>query len=292
MKIVVASGKGGTGKSMLASSMSILFSKTSRVIACDCDVDAPNLGLWLGITEYDSKKKISTSEKAYINPEKCAECGECFEACKFGAIERTGGFSIDPLLCEGCGVCQLVCPADAIELNKVMNGEIRINETQLGFPLVSGQLYPGETGSGKIVQELRRKAEEFDHDFMILDSAAGIGCPVIASVTGCDFALLVTEPTPTGFTDLGRILEIVNHFQIPFGIVLNKWDINPTLSEKIESWGGERLLGKIPYDRKVVDSIVNLKPVVYSDTAVTSEISKIFEKLKVHNKNATSLRTL
>jgi MinD superfamily P-loop ATPase len=284
MKIVVASGKGGTGKSMLASSMSILFSKIGRVVACDCDVDAPNLGLWLGITEYDSKRKISTSEKAYINPEKCVECGECFEACKFGAIERTGVFTINPLLCEGCGVCQLVCKANAIELNKVMNGEIRVNETQLGFSLVSGQLYPGETGSGKIVQELRRKAEEFDHDIMILDSAAGIGCPVIASVTGCDFALLVTEPTPTGFTDLGRILDIVNHFRIPFRIVLNKWDINPTLSEKIESWSGELLLGKIPYDRKVVDSIVNLKPVIYSDTAVTSEISKIFEKLKIHSK--------
>jgi MinD superfamily P-loop ATPase len=280
MKIVVASGKGGTGKSMLASSMTILFSKNSRVVACDCDVDAPNLGLWLGITEYDTKKRISTSEKAYINPKKCVECGECFDACRFGAVERDRGFKINPLLCEGCGVCQLVCPEEAIELKKVMNGEIRLNETKLGFPLVSGQLYPGETGSGKIVQELRRKAEEFYHDVMILDSAAGIGCPVIASVTGCDFALLVTEPTPSGFTDLGRILEIVNHFQIPFGIVLNKWDINPTMSKKIESWSGERLLGKIPYDRKVVDSIVNLKPVIYSDATATSEILKVFEKIK------------
>jgi MinD superfamily P-loop ATPase len=280
MKIIVASGKGGTGKSMMASSLAILFSENVRVVACDCDVDAPNLGLWLGITEYDSKKRISTSEKANINPAKCVECGECFEACQFGAIERTGGFTINPLLCEGCGVCQLVCPADAVELKKVMNGEIGINEKKLGFPLVSGQLYPGETGSGKIVQELRRMAEEFDHDVMILDSAAGIGCPVIASVTGCDYAILVTEPTPSGFTDLGRILEIVNHFQMPFGIVVNKWDINPTLSKKIETWSGERLLGKIPYDRKVVDSIVHLKPVIYSDTEVTSEILRIFEKIK------------
>jgi len=280
MKIVVASGKGGTGKSMIASSMAMLFSKNSRVVACDCDVDAPNLGLWLGITEYDTKKRISTSEKAHINPEKCVECGECFEVCQFGAVERDRGFAINPLLCEGCGVCQLVCPEEAIELKTVMNGEIRLNETKLGFPLVSGQLYPGETGSGKIVQELRRKAEEFYHDVMILDSAAGIGCPVIASVTGCDFALLVTEPTPSGFTDLGRILEIVNHFQIPFGIVLNKWDINTTMSKKIESWSGDRLLGKIPYDRKVVDSIVNLKPVIYSDGTATSEILKVFEKIK------------
>ncbi|MHA1712261.1 MAG: ATP-binding protein [Candidatus Freyarchaeota archaeon] len=280
MKIVVASGKGGTGKSMLASSMAILFSEKGRVVACDCDVDAPNLGLWLGITKYDFKERISTSERARINHEKCVECGKCLEACRFGAIEKTEGFTVNPLLCEGCGVCKLVCPAEAVEITPVMNGEIRVNNTKLGFPLVSGQLYPGEVGSGKIVQELRKRAEKFDHDVMILDSAAGIGCPVIASVTGCDFALLVTEPTPSGFTDLRRILEIVNHFRIPFGIVLNKWNINPSMSKKIESWSGEYLLGKIPYDRKVIDSIVNLRPVVYSDSVVTDEILKIFEKIK------------
>jgi len=243
-------------------------------------VDAPNLGLWLGVTEYERRERISTSERAHIDPDKCVECGRCFEACRFGAVEKGEGFTINPLLCEGCGVCKLVCPADAIELNEVMNGEIRTNEAELGFPLVSGQLYPGETGSGKIVQELRRRAEGFDHDVMILDSAAGIGCSVIASITGCDFALLVTEPTPSGFSDLGRVLEIVNHFKIPFGIVLNKWDINPAMSEKIEAWSGERLLGKIPYDRGVVDAIVNLKPVIYSGSMVTGEIFRIFERLK------------
>jgi len=287
MRIVVASGKGGTGKSMLASSIAILFSKTERVVACDCDVDAPNLGLWLGITKYDIKERISTSERAYINPEKCVECGKCLEACRFGAIEKAGGFTVNPLLCEGCGVCKLVCPSDAIEISPVMNGEIRVNNTKLGFPLVSGQLYPGESGSGKIVQELRNRADKFNHDVMILDSAAGIGCPVIASITGCDFALLVTEPTPSSFTDLGRILEVVNHFRIPFGIVLNKWNINPPMSKKIEEWSGKRLLGKIPYDRKVIDSIVNLRPVVYSDSVVVGEILKIFERLKTFSRRAT-----
>ena len=279
MKMVVASGKGGTGKSMIASSMAMLFSEKKNVVACDCDVDAPNLGLWLGVTEYDTTKRISTSEKAYIDPEKCSTCGECYEACQFTAIDRDNGYTVNPLLCEGCGVCQLVCPENAVELNSVMNGEIMVDEAKLGFPLVSGQLYPGETGSGKIVQELRLRAEKYDHDIMVLDSAAGIGCPVIASVTGCDYALLVTEPTPSGFTDLGRILEIVNHFKIPFGVILNKWDINPELSEEIESWSGERLLGKIPYDRKIVDSLVNLKPAIYSDTLASKEIIKVFKKL-------------
>ena len=288
MKIVVASGKGGTGKSMFASSLTLLFSDKTEVVACDCDVDAPNLGLWLGVTSYDSEENISTSEKAKINIVKCIECGKCVETCAFGAVEETSsGFSINPLLCEGCGACQLVCPVEAVETSLVMNGEIRVKDTKWGFPLVSGLLRPGETGSGKIVQELRRRSDSLDHQVMVLDAAAGIGCPVIASVTGCDYAVLVTEPTPSGFSDLGRVLEIVNHFGIPYGIVLNKWDINPDISEKIEKWTGERLLGKITYDRAVVDSIVNLRPVISSDNKVTKEIKELFEKLQTATATCT-----
>ena len=281
MKIVVASGKGGTGKSMFASSLALLFSEITNVVACDCDVDAPNLGLWLGVTTYDSVEAISTSERAKINNEKCVGCGKCFENCAFGAVEKIDSrFIINPLLCEGCGVCQLVCPTKAIDLAPVMNGEIRIKKTKWGFPLVSGQLKPGETGSGKIVQELRKRADELSHEIMILDAAAGIGCPVIASITGCDYAVLVTEPTPSGFSDLMRVLEVVNHFSVPYGVILNKWDINPEVSQRIEKWSGERFLGKISYDREVVNSIVNLRPVILSKSKVKKEIREIFGKIQ------------
>ena len=281
MKIVVASGKGGTGKSMLASSLSLLFSKEAKVVACDCDVDAPNLGLWLGVTSYDIVEPISTSEKAEIDSEKCIGCGKCFENCSFGAIEKIDSkFIVNPLLCEGCGVCKIVCPAEAVKTKPVMNGEIRIKRTMWGFPLVSGHLKPGETGSGRIVQELRKKADEIDHDVMILDAAAGIGCPVIASVTNCDYAVLVTEPTPSAFSDLERILEIVDHFKVPYGIVVNKWDVNPSVSEKIISWSGDRFLGRISYDREVVNSIVALRPVLASKSKVKSEIISVYEKIQ------------
>jgi MinD superfamily P-loop ATPase len=280
MKIVIASGKGGTGKSMLASSMCLFFSDSATVVACDCDVDAPNLGLWLGVTEYDNRKSISVSEKAEVNHIKCTMCGKCLESCRFEAVEKNDVFHINPLICEGCGVCRLICPSDAIDLKEVRNGELRITNTRWGFPLVSGQVYPGATGSGKIVQKLREKAEEFKHDIMVLDSAAGIGCPVIASITGCDYAVLVTEPTPSGFTDMKRILEVLNHFQIPFGVVVNKWNINPRASDEIENWSGKQFLGKVSYDREVINSIVNLKPVVKLNSEVSNEIKNIFKTLR------------
>jgi len=281
MKIVVASGKGGVGKSMLASSLALLFLKTKKIVACDCDVDAPNLRLWLGIEDFDEREKISTSEKARIINQKSLD-DKILGVCNFRAIKKVDGkYTINPFLCEGCGACKIVYP-DAIELKPVKNGELRLKKTKYGFPLVSAQLYPGEAGSGKIVEELRKRAEGYNHDVMILDAAAGIGCPVIASVRGCDYAVLITEPTPSGFSDLKRILEVVNHFNISYGVVINKWDINPKLSEEIEKWSGKKFLGNISYDRSVIDAIVNLKPVVETDSKVVSEIKEIFENTKKH----------
>lgn len=278
MRIVIASGKGGVGKSMIASSLALLFSKDRRIVACDCDVDTPNLALWLGVTEYDKKESVSTSKKAEVISQKGLD-EDILKICRFRAIEKRGSrYEINQLLCEGCGVCRLLYP-QAIDIKPVENGEIRIKITAYGFPLVSAQLYPGESGSGKIVEELKRKAEEFEHEVMVLDAAAGIGCPVIASLRGSDFALLVTEPTPSGVSDLKRILEIVIHFRIPFGVVVNKWDINPSFSKKIEARFKKRFLGKISYDRKVVECIVNLKPVMFSDSKVVREIEQVYEKM-------------
>jgi MinD superfamily P-loop ATPase len=284
VKIVVASGKGGVGKSMLASSLALLLSKNRKVVACDCDVDAPNLGLWLGTTDYDEREKISTSVKARIISQKDLD-DKILGVCKFRAIEKVDGkYAINPFLCEGCGACKILYP-NTIELKPVKNGELRLKKIEYGFPLVSGQLYPGEAGSGKIVEQLRKKAENFEYEVMILDAAAGIGCPVIASVRGCNYAVLITEPTPSGFSDLKRILEVVNHFNISYGIVINKWDINPDLSKKIEKWSGNKFLGKISYDKKVIDAIVNLKPVIKTNSKVVNEIEDIFKRLNSQNEN-------
>jgi len=288
-KIVIASGKGGVGKSMLASVLAMLFNRDYQVVAVDCDVDAPNLKVWLNETERpDRIIPVTTSAKPEIDYEKCTKCGKCIDACQFSALKMTkAGPKLNPFLCEGCGTCEVICPSKAIKLRPVQNGRIEIKKTKYKFPLISGQLFPGETGSGKVVSEVKKQAEKFKHNLMIIDSSPGTGCPVIASVQDTDFALLITEPTPSGFSDLKRVLEVVNHFKIPFGLVINKWDINPELNRKIEKWvlrlgsGRENkgFLGKISYDKEIFRTIANLKPIMETNLKAKKEIKEIFNKL-------------
>lgn len=282
MKIAVASGKGGVGKSMLASALCMLFVKTKKVVAVDCDVDAPNLHLWLGEDEkWDETEKISVSEKPIIDFGKCTGCGQCVEICAFDALKLSESKPVlNQFFCEGCGACEAVCPVKAITMKQVKNAEVRIKKNVHGFPLISAQLYPGETGSGKIVDQIKEKTGRFKHEVVVIDAPAGIGCPVIAALNGTDFAILVTEPTPSGFSDMKRVLTVVNHFGIPYGVVINKWDINPAENDKIEKWANNRLLGKISYDKQIFQAIAELKPIIKTNLPVKKEIEKIYYKLE------------
>jgi len=292
MKIItILSGKGGTGKTTLSSNLSVLLSKNKKIVVADCDSDAPNLGLALGIEEKDFTgiQKVQTNEKAIFDEDKCDGCKKCFKICNFGAIkwdDKKNRPIFDSLLCEGCGTCQLVCPKKAISLVKVNNGKIGFAKTNYGFNLYSGQLNIGSTGSGKIVSLIKEKAEKFaakeNIELMLVDSAAGVGCPVIASIQGSDFIVAVTEPTPSALYDLKRALRTVEHFRIPYGIIINKWDLNKGFSKKIESFA-QRLkipiLGKISYDIKFVESLVNMKPVVEINLKYKEIFNKIIERI-------------
>jgi len=282
-KIVISSGKGGVGKSMLASSLALLFAQKKKIVAVDCDVDAPNLHLWLGQDEdWDEIEKVSTSERPVIDNKKCQNCKHCVDVCAFGALSFSHRLLVvNPFLCEGCGACEEICPRGAIKMKPVKNGEVRIKKNVFGFPLFSAQLYPGEAGSGKIVDELKKRAESsFPERLMILDAPAGTGCPVISALKGATLAVLVTEPTPSGMADLKRVLSVVSYFKVPYLIVINKWDINPKISRVIEREFAGRIAGKIGYDRRVFLAIARLKPIMATRLKAKEEIERIFEKVR------------
>jgi len=281
LKLVIASGKGGVGKSMLTSSLAILFNQQHQVVAVDCDVDAPNLAIWLNeATNWQKIKKISTSEKAIVNSKKCIGCGSCVQNCQFQAIKLIKNKAhVNPFTCEGCGLCEIICPVQAISLKPVKNGEIKIKKTKDNFNLISGQLYPGETGSGKVVDQVKKEADNYDYQIMIIDSSPGTGCPVIASLKDTNYVALITEPTPSGFSDLKRVLQVVNYFKIPYGIIINKWDINKILSAKIKKWAGQKFIGQISYQPAIFQAIANFKPIMTTNLNTKKEIENIFKIL-------------
>ena len=289
--LTIISGKGGTGKTTVASCLAVMLSREKKIAVADCDVDAPNLGLSLDLKEKDyfSFIKIRATEKVELIKEKCTRCKKCIDVCSFNAIKWDKKQNIpvfDKLLCEGCGTCKIVCPENAIKLKKVENAIISVGKVY-GFGIVSGQLKMGESGSGRIVMEVKRKAREIarkeNAELILVDSSAGIGCPVIASVNGSDYVIAVTEPTPSALSDLKRGLKIVNHFGIPFGIVINKYDLNKEFSNKIEKFAQKNkipILGKIPYNKGFVKALVNLKPAVIYNKRFELLFIRILDNLK------------
>ncbi|MBD3311878.1 P-loop NTPase [archaeon] len=271
-KIVVLSGKGGTGKTSITSSLAVILSRSNKLVVVDCDVDTPNLGLVLGVKKDDFNwKKVYESEKVVLDHDKCTGCKKCLSICNFDVISWGDGVPVfNKFLCEGCGACSIVCPEGAVSLERIQNGFIGSADTSYGFKIVSGRLLMGASGSGKIVDLIRERASGYKADLVLLDAPAGIGCPVIASVRGADYALLVTEPTPSAFSDLKRAVKLLKQFNIPAGLIINKSDINKGFNEKIKAFAkekGVRLLSEVPYDYAFVDSLVNLKPVVVYDNS-------------------------
>ncbi|MBT3465054.1 P-loop NTPase [archaeon] len=284
-KITILSGKGGVGKSSILASLAITISKEKKIICADCDVDASNLALVLGAEKQEEWENLTTNKEAVFDLTKCNSCKKCFEECYFKAI----GWKDDkPYLknfsCEGCGTCQIVCPQNAISLKEINNAKMGYSNTRYKFKVVSGQLNVGSSGSGKVVFKVRKKAEELFNncDLMLIDSAAGIGCPVIASVSGTDHAIIITEPTPSGISDMKRAFKVVKHFKIPCSIIINKWDINEINSGKIEEFANSKnicIISKIPFDKKFAKALTKMIPIIILDKNYEKIFLDIKEKL-------------
>ncbi|MEE8593902.1 MAG: ATP-binding protein [Candidatus Bipolaricaulota bacterium] len=261
-QVLFLSGKGGTGKTSLAAAFAVL---TEDKVLADCDVDAANLHLLLDLQVVEAGD-FEGSKEAIRDASLCTQCGRCREVCRFNAVHEN--FEIDPYLCEGCGACVTACSANAITLEPRISGRWFNAKTNWG-PLASAELLPGEETSGKLVMQVKRNmqtlAESLAPEWAIVDGSPGIGCPVIASVSGVDAVILVTEPTLSGMHDLERILDVVNHFRIPSYLVINKADLSADLSERLERFALEKalpVLGHIPYDRAVTDRLIEGRSVV------------------------------
>jgi MinD superfamily P-loop ATPase len=275
-EVVVLSGKGGTGKTSIVGSFAAIA--RSKVLA-DCDVDAADLHLLLS-PETKENHEFWSGQVAFIDEEKCTECGLCQDVCHFDAIDD---FKVDPVSCEGCSFCYHVCPADAITMNECLAGHWFISNTRYG-PLAHAKLAIAQENSGKLVALVRQQAKLIAQkqglDYIITDGPPGIGCPVVSSLSGADLALLVTEPTLSGMHDLERVLSTCCHFGVPALVCINKYDLNDENSRQVESYcfdQGVEVVSKIPFDNAVTQALVQGLPVVeYSQGKVAQEIDALW----------------
>ncbi|MCK5450693.1 MAG: ATP-binding protein [Candidatus Omnitrophica bacterium] len=280
-QIVIISGKGGTGKTILTASFAAIAEKQ---VMADCDVDAADLHLLL-TPNVKERHSFKSGKTAVINNDICTACDKCIELCRFGAISKD--FIIDPVLCEGCAFCSFICPDGAIKMEENMTGEWFVSDTRFG-PMVHAKLGVAEENSGKLVSLVRNKAkeiaEEKNLDWVIIDGSPGIGCPVIASISGADCALVVTEPTMSGLHDADRVIQVARCFKVPVRLVINKFDLNPEMSKQIEDYCVENdveLSGKIGFDENVVKAMVEGKTIIeYASGKTANTIENIWKSIR------------
>jgi MinD superfamily P-loop ATPase len=289
-ELVVISGKGGTGKTSIVASFAAL---AKSAVFADCDVDAADLYLVLE-PKIKQTSDFSGGKRAAIVTERCIGCGKCQDLCRFDAIHFNGQannvvdrtFTIDPISCEGCKVCVEFCPVDAIEFSDSINGQWFISDTRFGT-MVHARLGIAEENSGKLVTVIRKEAKriagEEKKNLLIVDGSPGIGCPVIASITGADLVLIVTEPTLSGRHDLGRVADLTAGFKIPTLVAINKFDLNPDMAKQIEEDARSRnikVVGQIRYDEAFTKAQILKSTVIeYTGGAVSQELKTLWKNV-------------
>jgi len=283
-QIAVISGKGGTGKSSIAAAFATL---NGKVVVADCDVDAANLYLLFYPTHEEEIVYIA-GHKAVINYDLCTTCGICESYCRFDAISVINSrMVISGISCDGCFLCSHICPENAIKM--VQNDKSRMYSGSFrNGKMVYGRLAPGEENSGKLVNIVREKAKavakENNLEIIILDGPPGIGCPVISTITGVDKVVIVTEPTISGLHDLKRTIEIVKKFNLPAFVVINRYDLNFSMSKQIEEWCNQNenaIVGLLPFDRQVTKAMVQSKSITEFNPnhEISKKIKAIWNKI-------------
>ncbi|MDA3886605.1 MAG: ATP-binding protein [Candidatus Delongbacteria bacterium] len=284
-EIVVISGKGGTGKTSITASFAHLGGKD--IVVADCDVDAADMHLLM-------EPKNSIVEDFYsgvlaeINQDLCVKCGKCSEVCRWKAIPFINDeYTVNPIDCEGCGYCARICPMEAITMTEQNVGEWYISETRANNTMIHARLGIGAENSGKLVAHVKNKAKmlalETKKDFVVVDGSPGIGCPVVSSLSGAHFVVLVTEPTVAGLHDLKRVYQLVKKFQIPAGCIINKYDLNEKVVGEIKEFLTEEHivhLADLPYDENFTKAMTIGKTIVeYDDGELKDIIRECWDKI-------------
>jgi MinD superfamily P-loop ATPase len=281
-QLLILSGKGGTGKTTVASAFIKLAD--ARAFA-DCDVDAPNLHL---VMKQQSKPKIKDyygMPKAKINTDICINCDMCRKNCRFDAIkvnEKNKEYHVDNFACEGCGVCEEICPVDAISLENIVSGKLMLYNDDIAFS--TAKLKMGSGTSGMLVTEVKNQLRDVvkNTELTIIDGSPGIGCPVIASISGVDLVLVVTEPSISGISDMERIIETAQKFQTKMAVCINKYNTNIKNSEKIVQFCQDNqipFVGKIPFDSNAIKAINNGKSIIDIDCDAGDATKDVFNKI-------------
>jgi len=285
-EIVVISGKGGTGKTSITASFAYLGGKD--IVVADCDVDAADMHLLLR-PDFAKSEDFYSGFIAKIDQDKCTQCGKCADICRFDAIPVIDGQHwVEPLDCEGCGYCPRVCPTDAIIMEEQNVGQWYVSTTKAGSPMVHARLGIGAENSGKLVARVKKEAksiaQQSHKDFVLVDGSPGVGCPVVSSLSGANFVVLVTEPTVSGLHDLKRVYELVQKFNIRAGCIINKSDLNLQVCEEIEDFLKEEnivLISRLPYDETFTKAMTAGQTIVeYGKNGITATVKRSWEKIK------------
>jgi len=290
-EIVVLSGKGGTGKTSFTAALAVLAG--ADAVIADCDVDAANMHLLLK-PDFGKTSDFYSGELAVIDQDLCTACGKCAEKCRFDAIPRNNNrYEISALDCEGCGYCEKVCPETAITMIERKSGKVYISKTKAGSMMVHARLDIAAENSGKLVAKVKKDAKDIatseNRKFIIVDGSPGIGCPVVSSLSGANYVVLVTEPSVSGLHDLKRVYEVIKRFRIKAGCIINKSDINEQQSHEIKNFlltEGIDHLEDIPYDPDFSTAMTKGLTIVEIQSPLKQKMEQIWEQIKtIINKN-------